>query len=136
MLKSADKIEDMITVEARLTEVQTELNKQKTLLSSMDMDVDYSTINLNIEEVLEYSQSQPGQKTNKFIDRLKNTIVDSWESFVNTLEELLFLIIRLIPVAILGLIIIIPIFKILKKKGKLSKKTNKKLNNEKTDSKE
>lgn len=126
----------MITVEARLTEVQTELNKQKTLLSSMDMDVDYSTINLNIEEVLEYSQSQPGQKTNKFIDRLKNTIVDSWESFVNTLEELLFLIIRLIPVAILGLIIIIPIFKILKKKGKLSKKTNKKLNNEKTDSKE
>lgn len=136
MLKSADKIEDMITVEARLAEVQTELNKQKTLLSSMDMDVDYSTINLNIEEVLEYSQSQPGQKTNKFIDRLKNTIVDSWESFVNTLEELLFLIIRLIPVAILGLIIIIPIFKILKKKGKLSKKTNKKLNNEKTDSKE
>ncbi len=136
MLKSADKIEDMITVEARLTEVQTELNKQKTLLSSMDMDVDYSTINLNIEEVLEYSQSQPGQKTNTFIDRLKNTIVDSWESFVNTLEELLFLIIRLIPVAILGLIIIIPIFKILKKKGKLSKKTNKKLNNEKTDSKE
>lgn len=62
--------------------------------------------------------------------------MDSWESFVNTLEELLFLIIRLIPVAILGLIIIIPIFKILKKKGKLSKKTNKKLNNEKTDSKE
>ena len=118
MLKSADKIEDMITVEARLTEVQTELNKQKTLLSSMDMDVDYSTINLNIEEVLEYSQSQPGQKTNTFIDRLKNTIVDSWESFVNTLEELLFLIIRLIPVAILGLIIIIPIFKILKKKMK------------------
>lgn len=71
MLKSADKIEDMITVEARLTEVQTELNKQKTLLSSMDMDVDYSTINLNIEEVLEYSQSQPGQKQISLLTDLK-----------------------------------------------------------------
>lgn len=126
MLKSADKIEDMITVEARLTEVQTELNKQKTLLSSMDMDVDYSTINLNIEEVLEYSQSEPGQKTNTFIDRLKNTIVDSWKSFLNALEELLFLVIRLVPALIIGLIILVPIYKVLKKKGKLKIKKTKK----------
>lgn len=126
MLKSADKIEDMITVEARLTEVQTELNKQKTLLSSMDMDVDYSTINLNIEEVLEYSQSEPGQKTNTFIDRLKNTIVDSWKSFLNALEELLFLVIRLVPALIIGLIILVPIYKVLKKKGKLKIKKPKK----------
>ena len=123
MLKQADTIEDMITVETRLTEVQTQLNKYKTLLESMNMDVNYSTINLEIDEVLEYTATENPVKKNTFFDRLKNTIVDSWEFFLESLEELLFFAIRLVPVAIIVGAIGVPVFFVVKKNIKKKKTT-------------
>ena len=123
MLKQADTIEDMITVETRLTEVQTQLNKYKTLLESMNMDVNYSTINLKIDEVLEYTATENPVKKNTFFDRLKNTIVDSWEFFLESLEDLLFFAIRLVPVAVIVGAIGIPVFLIVKTNIKKKKAT-------------
>ena len=97
MMKKAENIKDMIEVEDRITEVQTELNQYKTQLSTMDTDVAYSTINMNVREVLEYKANEPGRKTNTFIERLKNTLTDSWRDFLALLERLLFAIIRFMP---------------------------------------
>jgi hypothetical protein len=97
MMDEAKTIEEMIKVEDRLTEVQTELNQYKTRLSVMDTEVAYSTITMNIKEVLEYKESQPGKKTNTFIQRLQNTLEESLTGFLSFMEGLLFLIIRLLP---------------------------------------
>ena len=54
MMDKAETIEDMIAIEARLTDVQTELNRKLSYKSSMDTDVEYSTVHLYINEVAEY----------------------------------------------------------------------------------
>ncbi len=100
MMEKAVSIEDMITIEARLSEVQYELNIAKTKLSSMDADVEYSTITIVVQEVLEYTPDKTPQKTNTFWDRLQNTLTETWEFFWELLEGLLFMVIRLLPVAI------------------------------------
>ena len=107
MMEQAKTIDDMIAVEKRLTEVQTQLNQEKTRLSMMDTEVAYSTITLNIEEVLEYKNQPEGRKTNKFVDRLIYAFKDSWNNFLSFLEKLLFLCIRLLPFAICAAIILI-----------------------------
>lgn len=108
MMDEAKTIEDMIRVEDRLTEVQTELNQYNTRLSVMDTEVAYSTITMDIKEVLEYKVEQPGKKTNTFFERLKNTFEESWTGFLSFLEGLLFLIIRLLPfIVIFGIVWII-----------------------------
>lgn len=122
MLDVADTIDDMITVERRLTEVQSQLNVYNTRLATYDMDVDYSVVNLNIDEVEVYT---PVVKTSTFFDRLKNTIKDSWESFWNILEGLLFFIIRLVPITVIFVPIITLIVKIMKKIKKRRKTVNK-----------
>lgn len=115
MMDAAVTIEDMITIEARLTEVQYQLNNAKNQLATMDNDVEYSTITLQISEVLEYSRDEEGKKTNTFFDRLGNTIEESFESFFEILEFLLFAIIRLIPIAVIFVPIVLGIRKLLSK---------------------
>lgn len=100
MMDEAKTIDEMITVEKRLTEVQTQLNQYKTRLSTMDTEVAYSTVTMTIREVLEYKQAPEGKKTNTFIERLNNTLEESWSGFLSFMEGLLFLIIRLLPFAI------------------------------------
>lgn len=100
MMEKATSIEDMITIEARLSEVQYQLSLYKNQLASMDADVEYSTITIRVEEVMEYTEDEPVVKTNTFGDRLKNTLVETWEFFLAMLEGILFLAIRLLPVAL------------------------------------
>ncbi len=98
MMENAYSIEDMIAIEARLTEVQKEINVYKSQLAVMDTNVSYSTVTLSVEEVRRYTEVK---NTFKFTDRLSNTVRESWESFWNILEWLLFFIIRLIPIVLI-----------------------------------
>ncbi len=118
MMDKAETIQDMVTIEQRLTDVQMQLNKYNTLLSTMDTDVQYSTITLEVTEVMEYSPAINPHKTNKFVDRLKNTIIDSWSSLWALLEGLLFLIIRFIPFGLVFALIAVPIILIVSKHKK------------------
>lgn len=94
MMEEAETIQDMISVETRLTEVQTELNRYHTSLASMQTDVDYSTVYISIREVYEYS---PDIHTNTFLERLGNAFSDSWSGFKNAIEGVLFFVIIAVP---------------------------------------
>ena len=123
MLAQATEIEDMITIESRLSEVQYQLNSAKTSLASMDADVAFSTITVNVSEVMEYTPAQEPVKSNTFVDRLKNTLSETWEFFWEMLEGLLFAVIRLIPVALVVGVVALIIRAIIKahKKKKMKK---------------
>lgn len=123
MMAECKTIAEMISVESRLTEVQTELNNYKNQLGLMDSKVAYSTITLQIDEVKKYS---PTIVQDTFFDRFKEVVVETWEFFWELLEEILFFIIRIIPITIvLSPVIIFIILKIKKYKKKV-KKTEKK----------
>lgn len=123
MLEQAKDIDDMISIEARLSEVQYQLNSAKTSLAAMDADVAFSTITINVREVMEYTRDVEPVKRNTFGDRLKNTLFETWGFFWEMLEGLLFLVIRLIPVAIVGGAITVIVVLIVKrcKKNKMKK---------------
>lgn len=135
MMEQAVEIEDMITIEARLSEVQYQLSMAKTELSGMDADVEYSTITIDVEEVMEYTRDEPVQKRNTFGDRLKNTLTETWEFFWEMLEGILFLIIRLIPVALVaGVIAVLIIWSIKSCKKRKQRKLQKKAEQRKEES--
>ncbi len=97
MLEKCETIEDMLTVQERLTQVQYELNRLQTNRRYMDMDVAYSYVNISISEVMEYRSEKEPIKTNTFVDRLQSTIKLTISDFRFFLEMLLFLLIRLLP---------------------------------------
>lgn len=123
MLKSTYDVEDMITINSEITNIENRINQLKTEIRTMDMDTTYSYITLTITEVLEYSEAENPVKTNTFIDRLKNQIKETWKNTLESLENLLFDIIDAIPTLII-LAIVFAIITIVKKKRK--NKSNKK----------
>jgi len=108
MMEECESIEEMLAVEDRLSEVQNELKIYESRLKGMTVDVTYSTVTLNIREVLEYSPDVTPDKTSTFGDRLKNTLRDSWEGFLNFCENFLFFLIRALPIIlVIGVVVVI-----------------------------
>lgn len=116
MMDKAETIEDMIAVESRLSEVERLLSMYKTDLAAMDKDVEYSTVSIEIEEVVRYSETKTGTS---FGERLSNAFTESIAGFILFCQELILMIVRVFPfIIIIGIIIAVAV--------KSSKKNNKK----------
>ena len=117
MMEAATTVEDMIMVEERLSQVQTELNQKKSRQSTMDTDVQYSTIYLNVNEVQKYTPADTGIRIDGFWEDLQETFQESWISFVYFLEQLALTIVRLLPFILLILAVAAIIALVRKSKG-------------------
>lgn len=98
MMEQATTIDEMITVESRLTQVQSQLSKLQTQLVYMDMDVAYSYVNIELEEVFEYT-SEPQQQKGFFV-RLVDEAVDGFKDMIIGLQDLVIFIVGFVPRAI------------------------------------
>lgn len=96
MMDKAETIEDMIAVESRLTDVQTQLNSFLTQRSSMDRDVEYSTVTISLDEVKVYTDSHPN-----FFGQLAESFTEGFKSFLYTGGEILLGIVYRLPYLIL-----------------------------------
>ena len=97
---------DALAVENELTDIQIQIARIKTRMNNIENDVAYSYINLVVHEVREYSEEPVIEKTDTFGQRLMNTISKTWRGFLEFLEALLFLIIRLLPyLLLLGIVL-------------------------------
>ena len=101
MMDKAETIEDMILVEQRLTEVQTQLNSYKNMRESMDTDVKYSTITMTVDEVKEYNDTHPN-----FFQQIGEAFVDGFKSFFYNAEDFLIALVYALPYLIIfGLVL-------------------------------
>ena len=99
---------DAISVENELTSIEVEIARIKTRMNNIENDVAYSYIYLNLNEVREYSEKPEIVKTDTFGQRLKNTLSKTGSSFLNFLEVILFIVIRVFPYLLfIGIIIFI-----------------------------
>lgn len=115
MMEQCTTIEEMITVQDRLTSVQYDINRLQTNKRYMDVDVAYSYVNISIEEVMEFRIDEVPVKKNTFADRLVNTLKSTGSGFLMFLEIVLFLFIRLFPyLAIIGIILFFVLRKTIK----------------------
>lgn len=113
MMGAAETIEEMVQVESRLTEVETELNQKKTELAGMDTDVEYSTLDVTVSEVVEYTADEE----TPYGERIVRAFEKSWTGFFAFLKGTLIVLITLLPFIILVVVIIAVIRAIRKRRG-------------------
>ena len=75
LLAKAENMEDLLTIEARLTDVRYELENHASQLRLYDNQVDYATIYLYISEVQEYTPVEEPT----FLERIQTTFSDALE---------------------------------------------------------
>ena len=123
MYEQCETIDEMITVEQRISEVQAEINQLTTRISSYDRDVAYSTVTITMNEVTEYSDTPREQEEKSFGEKVVERIVASWHTMLDVLENLLYFIIDIMWfLIIVGIILTLVIVINRKHKKKLMAK--------------
>lgn len=112
MMDKAQTIEEMIAVEKRLTEVERELGNEKTTLSAMDRDVNFSTVDIQLEEVFEYSETVVEVT---YGERLKRAFGNAIEGFTDFWKGVLLFIVGSFPFLIMWGILIFVLVKIVRR---------------------
>ena len=103
MMELAETVEDVITIEDRLTELRYQIESLQSRLNNWDRRVSYSTIALSVKEVREYT---PEEKVNPtFGEELAQALKDGLENAGQFLKDLLVLLVEALPV----LLLLIPI---------------------------
>jgi hypothetical protein len=104
MMEQASTVEDMLLVEQRLSEVQTELNRAKTSRESMDTDVSLSTVTVSISEV----RYETTTAHTSYLSRVTTAFQDMSEGFVEWLGDLFIGLIYAIPaIVIIGGVVVL-----------------------------
>ena len=97
MMAQAQTIEDMILVEERLSDVQTQLNRARTSREAMDSDVNLSTVTVSITEVR--FETTTGRTS--YFTRLANAFADMWDSFVEGVGDFFIGVVYAIPAIVI-----------------------------------
>lgn len=122
LLGKAENMEDLLTIESRLTDVRYELEEITSQLRVMDNRVNYSTIHLYLNEVTEYTEVVEPET---FGERVGNGFMKSlgnlWDGIV---EVVIFLLTRLPYLLLIGAIVVVVVI-LVKKPGKKGQKTKK-----------
>ncbi len=119
MMEKTDNIKSLIELEERLTEVRYEYEAIERKLINWQNQVDYSSINLNLQEVAIYTPVVPVQRT--FGEKLGSALSDGWNGFVRFVQAILIGLAGALPalilLALLALILVL-ILRSAKRKSK------------------
>lgn len=74
LLEQADNLEDLLTIESRLSEVRYELENYGSQLRLLDNQVDYSTVYLNINEVERITETKERTFFEEIADRFDDSL--------------------------------------------------------------
>lgn len=120
LLEKAEKMEDIIILENQLSDVIYEKEKLTQGLSSMDDQVDYSTVNLNLEEVAKLSPG--GNSKTPFLEKVKRAFEDSFYFFTRNAGDILIGLIYFLPYAVILAVIAYIVYRFIWKKKKVRSK--------------
>ncbi len=102
LLEKAESVEDIITIESRLSNVRYQMESMESQLRTLDNQVDYSTVYLNVEEVVDYTPVEEVGALERMTEGFKESVSDIIEGAG---EIGIYLIIKL-PYIILWTVII------------------------------
>ena len=100
LLEEAGNMEDLLTIEARLTDVRWELENYASQLRVLDNQVDYSTVHLNISEVDKPKVVVERTIWQKIGDGFAENAGDMWDGLVNFFIWLITVIPYVIPLSL------------------------------------
>ena len=107
LLAQAETMEDLLTIEERLTEVRYELESVTSQMRLYDNQVDFATIHLNISEVKEYTPVEEPT----FWERITKGFADSIEGVGEGIVDFIAWVIIASPyLVIYGILLVVVIF--------------------------
>ncbi len=83
LLGQAETIEDIILLESRLTEVQYQLESMEAQLRTYDNRIDYSTVYLDIREVVRYTPQEPTGAWDRIRTGFSENLYAVWDGIVD-----------------------------------------------------
>ena len=104
LLEEAGSMEDLLTIEERLTDVRWELENYASQLRVLDNQVDYSTVYLNINEVDKPKVVTERTVWQKIGDGFVENTIDLWDGIVAVFVWLLSSLPFLIPLAVVAVV--------------------------------
>jgi len=116
ILEKAETVEDIITVQSELTNVNYQIESYESQLRSLSNQVNYSTISVNIDEV---SREVPVEKT--FVQEIQERFLDSLDDLSEFGRNFVIFLIGDSLKIIIWIIVIVIAVKIFKKIRKSSK---------------
>ena len=117
LLEMAETVEDIITIEDRLSNVRYQLESMESKLRTMDNQVDYSTVYMQLEEVRELT---PAEGRSAW-ERIRSGFVDSVKDLGEGLAELGIWFVIHIPYLLFCaalVVVIVLILRLLSKRGR------------------
>ena len=107
LLKEADSIETIIALEARLSEVRYELESYESRLRTMDNQIEYSTVYLDVMEVKEYKPEPIEDPT--FGERIVEGFTDGLSAAEEMIQDFVVGLVEALPV-LLVIVVILGVF--------------------------
>lgn len=112
MLEQAATLSDIRTLQDDLYEVIGEIEAYRSKLNVFDSKVSYSTVELTITEVIEYTEVKVEEPT--FWERISTTFVNTWMGFWEFCQDLTVFLVGAMPVfcvfALIGLTVFLIVF--------------------------
>ncbi|MCR5719931.1 MAG: DUF4349 domain-containing protein, partial [Lachnospiraceae bacterium] len=113
-LSAAESIDEMITIEDRLTSIRYQLESMESQLRTYDNKIDYSTVSMQIDEVKEYKPAEPEEEPG-FWEQISTGFVDSLKQVGNGLKNFVIWFIVNIPYLVVFVVVITIIILIVRK---------------------
>ena len=110
MMEAAETVEDLIAIEEKLTELRYQIESLQSTLKNWDRQVAYSTLDLEVQEVIEYTPESRMSYGQELALALTNGLRRTGEFF----KDLLLAIVGALPVLVIlavVLAILIPVWK-------------------------
>lgn len=98
MLEKSEDVETLVALEERLGDVRYEIEEIQRTLKNWQMEVDYSTIDLNISEVEVYTPTAAVRRT--FLQKIDDALSDGWSGFAHGVQNLAIFIAGALPTLI------------------------------------
>ena len=114
MYGKADNIQDMLTINDRITEVNGKIKQLTTEIKTMDNQVEYSTVNIKITEVVEFNPTEREKEKEGFGSKIINAWKDAWKGMTNGLQSIVIWLIRHIFGIIIFCTIVFGLYKLVR----------------------
>ena len=112
--KKAESVEDLIAIECSISDTQYELDRLTVLLRGMDSKVDYSTLNLTLNELSPIETSKDQDET--LLERIKNGMSAAFTEFTYHMGDLVVFLTVALPYILVLIILIILIRLVIKRR--------------------
>lgn len=118
LLEKAESMEDIISLESRLSEVRYKLESMATQLRTYDNLVDYATVYINVNEVQKYTEPEPEAYSARLVRSFTDSVYNVWEGLKDFLVGFVGAIPGLVILAIVITIIVVIIKALIKANNK------------------